>query len=231
MPKKKLSFRKICLLYKYSYSDIGDLARDILNDEKFPFKSPTRIKIEYMKEQRLHSEQPFEKLMNLYLNQENIEPPEQREKYKYLFNQIDRQGKKCLEVDERNTIRSIWVSGDKYKAYATSPMKIEALDGRQCHKDVLEVYAYYFRREFRYDVPGFSAKEQFVKYNPMTGKHERNDYVGWLFNCPDSINKDDIGMVKTVGGCLFRFQEYTNVPPGWALCWNGYIHIIVDRVF
>ncbi|MEM7593659.1 MAG: hypothetical protein AAF383_19470 [Cyanobacteria bacterium P01_A01_bin.83] len=157
--------------------------------------------------------------LNQNLNQKSIESPEKEAKYQYLFNEIDRQGNRCLELDDRNTIRSLWVSGELYSSYTPSATKIDALDGRQCHKDVLEVYAYYFRREFKYDVPGFSAKEQFVKYNCMTEKHERNDYVGWLFNSPDSLIKDSIGMVKTVGGCLFRYQEYADVPPGWALCW------------
>ena len=198
---------------------MGDLARDILYDENFPFKSPTTRKIEYMKNKRLQSEQAFDKLMYLYQNQEDILPPEKDKRYQYLFNQIDRQGKKCLEEDDLNTIRALWVSGKLYHVWTSSPIRIDALQGRQSHKDVLEVYANYFRREFDYDFSGFSAKEQSIKYNYMTEKHERNDYVGWLFTCPESINKDSIGMVRTIGGCLFRFREYTNVPHGWALCW------------
>ena len=58
--------------------------------------------------------------MNLYLNQESIEPPAKKAKYQYLFNEIDRQGNKCLELDDPNTIRSLRVSTQLYSPYAPS---------------------------------------------------------------------------------------------------------------
>ncbi len=48
---KKLSFRKIVLLYKYTNSAVGDLARDILYDENFPFRASISNQKQYLEEQ------------------------------------------------------------------------------------------------------------------------------------------------------------------------------------
>ncbi len=81
------------------------------------------------------------------------------------------------------------------------------------------MYAHYFRREFGYDFVQFDASEESYVYNHITKKQERNDFCGWLFTCPKNCHRDSIGMVKTVGGCCFRYREYSNAPSGWALCW------------
>ena len=32
----------------------------------------------------------------------------------------------------------------------------------------------------------FEASEESIKYNYTTQKYERNDFVGWLFTCPEN---------------------------------------------
>ena len=216
---KKLSFKKFVLLYKYTDSAVGDLARDILYDENFPFRASISNQKQYLEEQSFVNLDIFDELVNHYQNQESISPPLIDPKYRKLFQQIERLGKKCLEKDERDTIRTLWVENQLYSPYSDSIIQVTAHPNRQAHKDVLEVYAHYFRREFRYDFVQFSASEESIKYNYTTQKYERNDFVGWLFTCSENSYRDSIGMVKTVGGCCFRYREYSNAPPGWALCW------------
>ena len=68
-------------------------------------------------------------------------------------------------------------------------------------------------------MPLFSADEQFIKQDLITKKITENNFTGWLFTHRQKIYRDSIGMVKTIGGCCFRYREFSNVPPRWSLAW------------
>jgi hypothetical protein len=65
--------------------------------------------------------------------------------------------------------------------------------------------ASYFRREFRYDVVqyGFEGRE--------TDKSARA-YLWDLVDAGDVVH-------RAIGACCFRWREYSDAPPGWALQW------------
>ncbi len=164
----------------------------------FPLRASINNQKQYLEKQGFFQLDIFEELVNHYQNQESISPPSTEPKYRKLFQKIERIGKKCLEEDERDTIRTLWVENELYSPYSPSIIKITAYPNKQSHKDVLEVYAHYFRREFRYDFVQFDASEEAIKYNYTTKKYERNDFVGWLFTCPENCYRDSIGMVKSI---------------------------------
>lgn len=70
----------------------------------------------------------------------------------------------------------------------------------------VERFARYFRREFNYDARQFEATEKPEK--------RKRPYAAYLFsNEPNCIPR------VWVGACCFRWREYQDVGPRWAMQW------------
>lgn len=85
--------------------------------------------------------------------------------------------------------------------YSKFPLQAVTARSPITHRRALHRMATYFRREFRYD---------FIQYDPS---ERESDHVGYLFlerNWDDTI---------VVGGTIFRWREYTQEKPGWAMAW------------
>lgn len=65
--------------------------------------------------------------------------------------------------------------------------------------------AHYFRREFRYDV---------VQYG-FEGRETDTSARAYLWDLTD--RGDEVH--HAVGACCFRWRQYSDAPPGWALQW------------
>ena len=79
-------------------------------------------------------------------------------------------------------------------------------------RKLVHQFARYFRREFHYD---------FVQYEAT----ERSDYRAYLF-----VTQRHVSPRVWAGACCFRFREYADISPRWALQWAWLHPYLRNRV-
>jgi hypothetical protein len=77
----------------------------------------------------------------------------------------------------------------------------------------VEWIAHYFRREFGYDFVQYSVDER------DEDPGERDDSRDRAFLWANPTTLDGRGTVEAVGACCFRWRDYEDAPPGFALQW------------
>lgn len=101
---------------------------------------------------------------------------------------------RSLELMGAEKMKSISEAG-LYLVTNRSPMPI---------RRGLRRMATYFRREFGYDFVQYSERED----------NDPKETLGFLFT--DGFGGYD---ERVIGGSMFRWREYKDSPPGWALQW------------
>ncbi len=122
-----------------------------------------------------------------------------------VFKENVRLSKKHYAYPELTKVdRSEWKEKDEITLYPVSS------DHRIIVRNAVEVIAYYFRREFDYDFPGYEAY----------GDNNRRDRIFVLTQ--GSYERVVVGVI------VFRWREYTNAPHQLVLSWL-WIHPFLRR--
>lgn len=80
------------------------------------------------------------------------------------------------------------------------------------YRQQLELFARYFKKEFKYD---------FIQYEANEHLFSENKYSGFLFTemAWDRLEEDGPPMFRLFGGGCFRWREYKDHEPSWVLDW------------
>lgn len=184
---KPRSFKSFITHWKYEHSVLGDFVRDVLRDEYFPIQANYDIQQSYLQEKWVDASirQSLDKLHHHWkkFQASGLLPTVVNDKFlRNAWSSLDARGLYCLRIDDHNTIRTLRLPCSLYSSSAPSLVEVNA-NSLRLLKEGVEVYAHYFRREFRYDFIQFNADETGSSWRRgSNGKYgwQQNRFVAWL---------------------------------------------------